>query len=230
MATNTHTRRSILAAGASAVAVSTAGCTGQLPFLGDEPMEFSAESASVPQPVLDETEYEEHEVEEVVIERTFEAAGQSKEVVVTNWQAEYDKAVNLDGFELPADERVRAAIFTALTTPQVSVLGQTFNPVADMESEELTEMVQDQYEGLEELVQVDEESVTISGETTTVGEFEGEANLAGEAISLDLTIHIAEAVESGDDLIVGVGGYPTKLREQERPHIFSMLEAVEHDG
>ena len=228
MTRNTYTRRSLLAVGASAVAVSTAGCTDGIPFVGDEPVEFGAEQASVPQPVLEETDYEEHEIEEVVIERTFEAAGQSQDVIVTNWQAEYDRAVELGEIGLPVDERVRAAVFTALTTPQVSVLGRTFNPVAEMDSEELAEMVQDRYDGLEDIEQVGEESATVAGESTTVGEFEGEAELVGEAVSVDLTLHIAEAVESGDDLVVGVGGYPTQLREAERSHVFSMFEAIDH--
>ncbi len=226
----THTRRSLLAIGAGAVAASTAGCTDRLPFLGDEPLEFSADPASVPESVLDETGYDEHEIEEVVIEETFEAAGQTQDVIVTNWQAEYDKAIDLGELPLSSDERVRAAVVTALTTPQVSVLGRTFNPVSDTEGEELAEMVQDQYEGLEELEQVGEESVPVAGESTTVGEFEGQATLAEEGTSIDLTLHIAEAVESGDDFIVGVGGYPTRLRDRERSHVFSMLEAVEHDG
>ena len=221
-------RRSYLAATVGIVGL--AGCTDQLPFVGDEPLEFSADPSAVPQPVLDETGYEEHEVEEVVTERTFETGGQSQDVVVRNWQAEYDKALDFGNLGLPTDGRIRAAVCTALTTPQVSVLGRTFNPVADMGSAELAEMVQDRYDGLGDLEQVDEASATVAGESTTVGEFEGEANLVGESISLDLTLHIAEAVESGDDLIVGVGGYPTLLRDSERSNIFSMFESIEHDG
>ncbi|MEF8881733.1 MAG: DUF6517 family protein [Halapricum sp.] len=209
--------------------MSTAGCTDQLPFLGDEPLEFSANPASVPDSVLDKTGYDEHKTEQVVVEETFEATGQTQDVIVTNWEAEYDKAIDLSELSLPGDETVRAAVVTVLTTPQVHVLGQTFNPVADMESEELAEMVQDQYEGLEELEQVGEESVPVAGEPTTVGKFEGQAQLVGEGISIDLTLHITEAVESNDDFIVGVGGYPTRLREQEQSHVFSMLEEIEHD-
>lgn len=210
--------------------MSTAGCVDRLPFVGDEPLEFSADPASIRESVLTETGYDEHEIEAVVIEETFAAAGQTQEVLVTNWQAEYDKAIDLGELPLPTDDRIRAAVFTALTTPQVSVLGQTFNPVADMDSQELAKMVQDQYEEVDELEQVGEESVSIVGESTTVGEFEGEATLEGEGISIDLTLHIAEAVESGDDFLVGVGGYPTQLRVQEQPNVFSMLEAIEHSG
>ena len=223
-------RRSFLALGASALVASTAGCTDRIPFLGDDPMEFGAEPTSVPQSVLDETGYDEHEIAQVEIERTVDAGGQTQDVVVTNWQAEYDKAIDLEGLGLPVDERLRGAVFTALTTPQVNVLGRTVNPVDDMTSEELAEMVQDRYDGVDDLEHVGEDTTTIVGESTTVGEFEGEGDLVGAGISIDLTLHIAEAVESGDDLIVGVGGYPTELRAEERPNILYLLEAIEHNG
>ena len=118
---------------------------------------------------------------------------------------------------------------TALTTPQVSILGQTFNPVAEMDSGELAEMVQDQFDGIDDFSMVDETTATVAENTTTVGEFEGEARLIGEDITLDLTLHIAEAVESGDDFVVGVGGYPTVLQTQERDNVFTLFEAIEHE-
>nr|WP_279387184.1 DUF6517 family protein [Natrarchaeobius chitinivorans] len=225
-----QSRRTFLTLGASTAIATTAGCTASMPFVGDEPMEFEADPASIPQSALDETGYDEHAIEDVWIERTFEAGGQTQDVVVTNWQAEYDKTIDLGKLGVPIDERLRAAVCTALTTPKVSVLDRTFNPVGEMTSEELAEMVQDRYEGMENLERVDEDVVSITGESTTVGEFEAEADLVGEGVSIDLTLHIAEAVESGDDLVVGVGGYPTELRSGERPNIVSLFEAIEHNG
>ena len=223
-------RRSFLALGVSALVAGTAGCTNRVPFLGDDSMEFGAEPASVPQSVLDETGYDEHEIAEVGIEKSFDAGGQTQDVVVTNWQAEYDKAIDLEDVGFPVDERLRAAVFTALTTPQVNVHGRTVNPVNDMTSEELAEMVQDRYDGVDDLERVGEDTTTIAGESTTVGEFEGKGDLVGAGISIDLTLHIAEAVESGDDFIVGVGGYPTEFRGEERPNILFILESIEHNG
>ncbi len=224
-----QTRRTLLALGASAAIASTAGCIENLPFAGDGPMTFTAQPATVPESALDETGYEQQEIKEVVVEETFEAGGQSQDVVVTNWQAEYDRAVDFGDLGIPVDGRQQAAVFTALATPQVSVLGQTFNPVADMSSEELAEMVQDRYEGLENLDHVGEESLEVAGESTTVGELEGEASLIDGGLSVELTLHIAEAVEAGEDLIVAVGGYPTELRDEEHPNIVTMMEAIEHE-
>lgn len=224
------TRRGLLAATGAAIAGGAAGCLDAIPFLGDEPIEFEATPASVPDSALDATGYEAHTTEEVVVERTFEAGGQRQDVVVTNWQAEYDKAVDLGEVGLPVDRRLRAAVFTALTTPQVNVLGRTFNPVADMDSEELAEMVQDRYEGIEDLEQVGEEQATVGGQSTTVGEFEAQAELVEAGVTVDLALHVAEAVESGDDLLVAVGAYPRPLGRREEEHVFTLMEAVEHDG
>ena len=223
-----QSRRSVIGLAASTVITSTAGCTSGVPFLGDEPIEFDAEFAAVSQSGLDETGYEGRRRAEVVIEETVEAGDQSQDVVVTNWQAEYDKTIDLGDFGLPVDETHEAAVFSGLTTPQVDVLGRSFNPVANKSSAELAEMVQEHYEGVNDLEQVGEESGTVAGESTTVGELEGAATLTRADVSVDLTLHIAEAVESGNDLIVAVGGYPTVLREDERPDVFAMMEALEH--
>lgn len=224
-----QTRREALGAMGVAIIGGSAGCLDTIPFVGDEPVEFEATPASVPDSTLQETGYEEQGTEEVVVERTFEAGGESQDVVVTNWQAEYDKSVDLGELGL-GDQEQRAAIFTALTTPQVDVLGRTFNPVADMDAAELAEMIQDRYEGIDDLQQVGEETAPVGGQSTTVGEFETEAELAAAGTTVDLTLHIAEAVESGDDLIVAVGGYPQALRDQELDNIFALMAAVEHGG
>ncbi len=221
-------RRAVLGATGVVIAGSSAGCLQQLPFIGGEPIEFEATPASVPSGTLDATGYEEAGVDDVVIERTFEVGGQSQDVVVTNWQAEYDKAVNFGATGLPVDEEQRAAVFTALTTPQVEVLGREFNPVAEMSSAELASMIQDRYDGIGDLEQVGEREHSVAGESTTVGEFETEAELVEPGITLTLALHIAEAVEAGDDLLVAIGGYPRLLQADERDNIFTLMDAVEH--
>jgi len=222
------TRRDVLGATGLAIAIGSAGCLDAIPFIGDEPVEFEASAASVPEPTLQEAGYEAQGTEEVVIERTFEAGGESQDVVVTNWQAKYDKSVDSGEISLAVDQQQRAAVFTALTTPQVNVLGQVFNPVAGMDAAELAEMIQERYEGIDELRQVGEETGRVSGQSTTVGEFETEAELKAAGATVDLTLHIAEAVESGEDLIVAVGGYPREVRSQEHDPVFTLMDAIEH--
>ena len=223
-----RSRRTFLTLGASTILAGTAGCSDRIPFIGDEPMEFSAQPAAVPQAVVDETGYEAQDLEDVVMEETVEAGGQSQLVVVTNWQAEYDKPIDVGGFGAVTNGQLRAGVFSVLTTPQVNVLGRSFNPIADMDSDELAEQVQDRYDGVDQLERVGDDTITIVGESTTVAEFEGEADLVGEGVTVNLTLHIAEAVPAGEDFIVGFGAYPTELRDEEQQHVMTLLESIEH--
>lgn len=205
-----------------------AGCLDRLPFLGDEPLEFESRPGSVPQSTLDDTGYQERAVHAVTADRTFEIAGQSQNVIVTNWQSEYDRAINLGGLGLGDD--ICGAMFTVLTTPRVQVLGREFNPVADMSTEELATLVQDSYDEIDDLEQVGSRTMTILGAMTTVDEFEGQATLIEAAIGVDLTVEISEAVVSGEDLVVCVAAYPKPLRNQESANSQQLMEAVEHEG
>ncbi len=226
------TRRELLGATAAGVAAGTAGCSA-IPFIGTQPLEFESSRATVPGSTLEETGYEEKNVSKDVIERTFEVGGQSQDVVVTNWQAEYDKAIDLGDLveqDLPTDESARAAIFTILSTPQVSVLGRSFNPVEDMDSSELAEQVQDNFESVENIEQVGEDGALVAGQETTAGEFSADAQLAETDRTVELAMHITEAAEVGEDFVVTVGAYPRRVQEVERENVFTMMETVDHEG
>jgi len=214
----------------AAAAAGTVGCLDAVPFLGSDPMAFSAAPSTVPAAVREAAGYEETNRSELEIERTVEAAGQTQQVVVTNQLVEYGKGVDFGPLDLPIAGRVQAAIVTALTTPQVDVLGRTFNPVADMSAADLAAMVQSRYEGLDDVEQVGEETATVAGSPTTVGEFETRAQLVGPGVGVDLTLHISQAVAVGSDLVVAVGGYPSLARRRERDDVFSMFDGIEHQG
>lgn len=220
-------RRRAVALGASGIGFTAlAGCLDRLPFVGDDPIEFEASPASVAESTLQTTGYEEHAIEEVTSERTFEAAGQTQDVIVTNWQSEYDKSVSLGDLGIGGD--ARAAVFTVLATPRVHVLDREFNPVADMTAADLAEMIQDRYDGMSDLEQVGSTEATVVGETTTVGEFEGQADLIEAGTSVEIVLHIAEAVVSGDDLLVCIGAYPRQLRNSEATNVLTLMDGVEH--
>lgn len=212
-------RRDFLAGLGVTLTAATAGCTS---LLGDEPITFEAAPASVPEPVAEGEGYELEETDSQVIERTFEAAGQSQTVEVTNRTAEYEKAVDLG----PLGE-LRAAVFTVLSTPQVSVLGRTFNPVDDLSSEELAEEIQDRYEEIGDLEVEHEAPVTILGTETTQTKFAGEIRMeTGDR--LDVYLHVSDPVESGDDFVLAVGGYPQQLPGEE-DRVTTLMEAIEHE-
>jgi hypothetical protein len=202
------------------VATGLAGCLGVL--TGEEPAEFEAAASSVAQSALDESGYEPAGVEEVVIEREFEAAGQTRDVVVTNYQATYQKAIDMGPLG-----RQQGAVFTSLTTPQVRVLDREFNPVADMSTAELAEMVQEQYEGIRDIDHQEDSDVAINGQPTTQSRFLAEATLAGEAV--DLNLHVSEAVDLADDLVVTVGAYP-EITPEEAENVRRLMAAVQPAG
>lgn len=213
---NDMNRRTIVVGGAG-IAAAMAGCIG---VIRGEPLEVTASALSVPAAVLEETGYEFVDLREVLIEREFEVLGRTQEVRATNHQAEYEKAV--DAGPLGS---IRGAVFTALSTPSVSILGREFNPVGDMSHEELAEMVQDQYDGIEDLSREGSETVTVAGTETEVGIFTARGEHTGDL--LDLYLHISEAVPLGEDLVVTVGAYPEMVEEGE--NIRTMMTAVESE-
>lgn len=212
----TLNRRRFLAGVGTAGIIGATGCLDVI--RGEEPLEITATPAVVPAGVLDETGYELSQQEEVVMEREFEAAGQTREVVVTNQQTEYEKTVDLG----PLGEQ-QAAVFTILTTPQVNVVGREFNPVADMSTVELAEMVQEQYDNIQSMEHIEDTEITINEETTTQSKFRAEATFSGE--TMELFLHISEAVELGEDLVITVGGYPEVLPDEES-NILQLMRGV----
>lgn len=205
-------------AGSSLVATgSLAGCLDFI--LGDGPAEFSAGPARVRQDALDETGYQLDDRSSIDIEREFEVGDESREVVITNSRANYDKAVSAG----PLDD-IRAAVFSILTTRQASVLGREFNPVAEMSPRRLLEFVQDRHGNLDDLEYEDESEVTVANETTTQEVFSGTSSIEG--VTVEIRLHVTEAVELGDDLAVTVGVYP-ELIPQEEENIYELMAATE---
>lgn len=201
---------------AFAALVATSGCLGIL----DGPVEFSASPATVSDGTLEETGYEEEGVESSEVTRTYSAAGQSKNVTVTNRVAMYERNVDLPGIG-----EQRAAVFSAFASPEVNVLGQTFNPLADYSNRELAELAQEQYSSLSIGSEVATRSVTVLGESTEVSKFEGTADLAAGQ-SVDVYVHVTKVKHDGD-FVVCVAIYPQQL-DGEQANVDALLRGVEH--
>lgn len=224
--TVTASRREYLAvAGSLTAAISVAGCLDEA--LGDE-VEFEADGSRVSDDALEETGYEFDELSEHVIEREYEVGDETQDVVVTNKIAKYQKELDAD---LPGDQDAvdqdavdqERAIFTSLTTPQVDVLGQEFNPVDEMSTDELAEMVQEEYDEVENLREEGESDVIIQGEETTQTKFRADAAYEGNPV--ELFLHVTEATEMEDDFVIAAGGYPVLTDEED--NILTLMEAIE---
>lgn len=211
------TRRTTVAV-VLAVLVVSSGCLGIL----SGPVTFSASKATPGDQALQETGYEESNVSKTTISRTFSVADQSKEVEVTNWIAMYERTVSIAGIG-----EQRAAVFSTFSTPEVEVLGKTFNPIDDYSDQDLARQSQQQYGGLSIGDTVGERAVTVLNQSTTVTKFEGQASLQGGQ-SVDVYVHITKVKHEGD-IVVAVAIYPQQL-DGEQQRVDTLLTGLQHEG
>jgi len=213
-------RRGLLAGGVG-LAAGLAGCAG---LVGGDPTSFEAEAATVSDAALSETGYGEFRVRSETSTRTFEAGGRSQDVEVTSQVAEYDRAIEVLG------ERFQGAVFTVLSTPQVTVLGATFNPIGDMSNADLAALIQDRYDGIENVERAaDAEYATeLLGTETRVVRYDADGAVADLGLTVDLRLHIADVIEAGEDFVVPLAAYPAAIDDGDA--VVALLNGVEHPG
>lgn len=200
---------------ALALLVATTGCLGIL----DGATEFSASAATVSDSALTDTDYEEVSVESSEVQREFSAGGQSKNVTVTNHVAMYERTVSVAGLT-----EQRAAVFSAFASPEVSVVGQSFNPINDYSNKELANLAQEQYDSLTIGDEVGTRSMTVLEESSEVSKFEGTASIDGQEV--DVYVHVTKVKHDGD-FVVGIAIHPQQL-DGEQEKVDTLLEGLEH--
>ncbi|NGM69499.1 hypothetical protein G6M89_10865 [Natronolimnobius sp. AArcel1] len=214
----TLSRRSLLGAGATGAIALTAGC---LDFVtGDGPLEFEANQAAPSADALADTGYEESAIEHEAIHEEVDV-GIEREVRASLWASLYTKERELQG------QTEEAGFFGAVSIPGIEVLGRSFNPLADLDGEELLEELMSQLDDgqeIENIAHEDSFGLEILGDGREVDVFGGEAEYGGETLEVEimLTSFIHE-----DDLLVLLGTYPRLLAE-ESANIEHLLESVEH--
>lgn len=212
------TRRRMLAGLGTAATAGLAGCSG---LTG--PITFDSASVSVAQQALSQTGYKHNRTTHPVITRTVSKFGITKTVKVTNTVAEYDRAIDLGALGLG---RYRAAVFAILSTPQISFLGQTFNPIGKMSPKELAAMLQQRYENLQNLSKESEFTASVAGSETTVTRFAGKATLAGAGVAVDVYVYVGAAVSIGKDFVVPIAAHPQSLEEKQE--VQRLLQGITH--
>lgn len=210
-------RHALRVLGSPGLAASMAGCIGFL--TGSEPLTLEAEQATLSGRALEETGYEEDEIRDEVIERSFSAAGQEREVEVTNWVATYDRTLELG----PLGEQ-ELGVFAVLSTPQVKILDRTFNPVGEMSNRELLQELQGRYSSFSVGNRVDTTEMSVLGEAAEIEKYEGTASF--EQTDIELFIHITN-VPHESDFVIPVAVYPKRLPgESER--VFRLYRGIQH--
>ena len=212
-----QTRR-VLASLAIALLALTAGCVGVL--TGEEALAFDAEPVEVADEQRAEADYETVAVEARTVNRSVSVAGETREVSVTNRVASYQRAVDLG----PLGEAPFAR-FTVLATPQVEVLGQTFNPAGGFSNRDLALRLQSQYDSIEDVRFVGNRTVEILGEPRTVSRFDATTTVAG--VGIDLALHVTK-FQHGGDFVVAIAVYPARL-DGEAARVEAMLRGIQHE-
>ncbi|MGQ4554466.1 DUF6517 family protein [Halobellus sp. GM3] len=209
--------RRALAAVAVALLLTTSGCIGFL--TGDEALTFAADPAAVDDTAVEEAGYELNDTRTVAVNRTFEVAGQEREVVASNELTSYDKE-----FDLGPLGEAQLGLFTVVSTPAVEIAGRTLNPIGSYSNARLVEFVQQRYSGMSDIERVSEQNITVQGTQTTVTKFSATATVEGQEV--DVFIHVTK-YRDGDDFILALGVYPQQLSGEEE-NVLSMMRAIEH--
>lgn len=212
-----YTRRRALFIGAGGLAA-LSGCTELAS--GDEPLAREASPAAISASTLAETGHELDDEQTETVTEVVEAGGESREVEATNHIAQYAKSI--DG---PDGNSVETSLFGVVSTPAFEFVGQSFNPIADADNEEILEFASSEFGQLDVGEEIDETTLTVLGSETTVSKFDGTARFDGQRV--DVSVHVT-AVDHGDDIVVGLGGYPIELEDQEEDDILTLFEGIEH--
>jgi hypothetical protein len=208
-----------LAAALLVVLVVSSGCIGFL--TGQSALTFAANDLSVSEQARNDTGYEEATDDTQVVNRTFSAGGQSRNVSVTNHAAEYQRSVSLLENSQPL------ARMTVVSSPAVEVAGQTFNPLGDLTNRELAQQLQSEYETVRNVKFEGDRTETVLGEEVTVSKFSAEA-VTETGQSVDVYVHVTKT-RDGDDFIVGIAVYPQRL-DGEQQAVDTLLSGIEHES
>lgn len=209
--------RSAVAGVALALLLVTSGCVGML----SGPVTFTASEATVEDAALQDTGYEKNRTTEMTVSRTFSAAGQSKEVKVTNWVSEYHQSVGIAGV---AEQRV--AVFATFASPQVEVVGKSFNPLDKYNNRQLAEKFTAKFKNVDIQQEVGTRQVTTLGNETTVSKYEATVTTVA-GIQFDAYLHVTK-VKHGNDHVVALAVYPKQLSDHDQK-VDRLIEGIEHE-
>ena len=211
-------RKALLTAGTTLTAL-LSGCGAT-----QQEFSFTATPGRITQQGLSNAGYNPDQQEEIIQQRTVEAAGQERDVTVTNYLRTYTRSISQRGIS----RELVAAIFTS---PSISIVGQQFNPLADLGLKELLERTQGRFSDydapqLQEVTRSGEFSIQSLATETTVGVFS--AVTAGTP-AVDIEVLISRFKHDGDYIILR-GGYPQSVTETERQRVRTLFENIAHDS
>ncbi len=199
-----------------AVLVLTSGCLG---FILGDTLAFSANKATVSGGALSDAGYDQSKVEQMNVQRSFEVAGETREVKVTNWVAQYEKSIGISGV---AEGTV--ATFTVLSSPTFEIADKPINPIARYDNRKLVEKFVGGYANVNDIRETGSKNVTMLGSETKVSTFS--ANAKSNGATVEVNVYVTK-VEHGDDVVVVMAVSPKQIDESES--VYRLIEGVEHE-
>lgn len=184
-----------------------AGCSGS------GSTNFEAEAAVT---ATGDTGYEQTRQDRPEITREF--AGQ--EVKVTNVVTEYQKSV-----EIPLMGETKLGVFTAFTSPQVKIAGQTFNPIGGWSTTRLVDELQSRYESMNDVQKQGDENHEILGDSRTVSTFSATMTVNGNDVPV---IILVAKFNHESDIVVPMGVFPEEKQDQEGQNIRTLMSNMSH--
>lgn len=201
------------------VLVVMGGCVGLV--VGDG-VEMDGEPAAVNEDALAETDYTFSEYRTIHLNESFDVLGQQRHVNATNHAVIYNRTSNLEQFDQDTGG------FVVLSTPDVSIAGESVNPAARMSNRELVEQFQGELESqvgeLGSLSAVSERTEPMLGYAANVSVFETETTIGDRNVTL--YVHVTKVKHEGD-LVAVIGVHPEAL-QQQAPEISRLIRNVEH--
>jgi len=147
-----YSRRRALTIGAVGL-TALSGCTELA--TGDEPLAREAEPAAISASTLSETGHELEDERTETLSEEVEAGGESREVEATNHIALYSKSISG-----PDGNEIEGSLFGVVSTPAFEFVGQSFNPIADADNEEILEFASSEFGQLDVGDQLDETTMS----------------------------------------------------------------------
>ena len=194
--------------------VALSGCA----LLTGETLEFSAQPATVSENAQETAQYDLVGVEAREINRTVDVLGQERRIVATNHVATYER-------DLAVTTTEAVGTVVLVSTPQMSVAGQSVNPVGSMGPESVLRTL-GAGQGIGDLSRQGNRTVTVLGEEATVTDFDGTTTVAGQDV--DVTVHFLQVPHEGD-YVIGLAVHPAVM-SADQAGVDAMFEGIEHTG
>lgn len=200
-----------------ALVVITSGCVGVL--TGSEPFVATASEVGVGQAALSETDFQHENTQTAWLNRTVDVAGQEREVRIRNYVSIYriEPSISMDG-------SVTFGLFSAFSTPQVSIAGQALNPVGQMSHQQLIERVAGQSGEIRDVQRSGTRTLTVLGSDAEVTTFSAVAIRQGREVPVFIDV---TRVQDGEDYVIAVGVYPQES-EDVPPQVETLFSGLDH--